>query len=558
MVWSSSGDILATCSTYGTIRLWDTTHNDSWPLIQELQDETEEKIEEFYVMRFTPDDRHLFAAGKLKHRNRWSEEDDDNEVAPGPIKLFDVVSGKVIAKFENHTEEILCLKMVLFKEENYLLSASQDGYIIKWHFDSTWTKCLGTKRIDEVTTNMALGLSFLPNCGNKYFASAADEGIKIYDFENEVLLQRFDDLYTSYCDCIKFIRPRDFPEEDGVYYLITRGVELLSQDEPAKPLQNNTCQLRKLIAPKKACPAKDAFRLETVTTFQHESYKANSWPVRVASNGVYIAAPSVQGEVFIWHLKTGRLNCILAFHEDRECRDVTFHPTRPIVVSCCDDSTAKIYIQDPPYDDYQEEEEVEVDIEGGADVVVRQTPIVVDERDGSSSSASSSSSSSSSTSLERFHLSKSHGNGKSVGRKTRKKREEDEEENEEEEEEEIEEEEREEEEEEEEEGAQQRKAQATERMNVEGTPELEEAWGKLETQTANLEKAKKKLSEEKKRLNAEKKELAKERKELEEERRMFEKEKREFERAKREYEREQEKERIWLVERKKELEKGAE
>jgi len=46
---------------------------------------------------------------------------------------------------------------------------------------------LGTKRIDEVTTNMALSLSFLPNCGNKYFMAAADEGIKIYDFENEVV-----------------------------------------------------------------------------------------------------------------------------------------------------------------------------------------------------------------------------------------------------------------------------------------------------------------------------------------------------------------------------------
>jgi len=169
--------MLATCSSLGSIRLWNTT---SWKLIQELRDDEEEKIEEFYTLRFTPDNTKLFAAGKLKHRDRWSNEDDDNQVAPGPIKVyaafilamvshltnpslphqvFDVLSGKVLEKFEGHTEEILCVKTVRgslssltfshalrtcwlkveFKGKNYLLSASQDGYIIKWHLDETWT-----------------------------------------------------------------------------------------------------------------------------------------------------------------------------------------------------------------------------------------------------------------------------------------------------------------------------------------------------------------------------------------------------------------------------------
>jgi WD40 repeat protein len=84
MVWSSDGLILATCSSLGSIRLWDTT---TWKLIQELRDAEEEKIEEFYTIRFSPDNTKLFAAGKLKHRDRWSNEDDDNQVAPGPIKV---------------------------------------------------------------------------------------------------------------------------------------------------------------------------------------------------------------------------------------------------------------------------------------------------------------------------------------------------------------------------------------------------------------------------------------------------------------------------------------
>jgi len=105
------------------------------------------------------------------------------------------------------------LKRIKFKHQNYLLSASQDGYIIKWHFDRNWRECLGTVVIDATTSNMALSLSFLPDCGNKYFIAAADEGIKMYDFESEVLLQSFPHIYTSYCDCVKFIDCKDLEKK---------------------------------------------------------------------------------------------------------------------------------------------------------------------------------------------------------------------------------------------------------------------------------------------------------------------------------------------------------
>jgi len=62
--WSQKGDMLATSSTYGSIRIWDISN---WSQIQELRDEQEENIEEFYVMQFTDDDQKLFAAGKLKN-----------------------------------------------------------------------------------------------------------------------------------------------------------------------------------------------------------------------------------------------------------------------------------------------------------------------------------------------------------------------------------------------------------------------------------------------------------------------------------------------------------
>ena len=53
-------------------------------------------------------------------------------------KIFDVVSGEVIERLESHEEEILCIKAVTFKEENYFVTTSQDGYINKWKMDEDW------------------------------------------------------------------------------------------------------------------------------------------------------------------------------------------------------------------------------------------------------------------------------------------------------------------------------------------------------------------------------------------------------------------------------------
>lgn len=80
-------------------------------------------------------------AGKLKLRDLWNEEEADNQITPGPIKvrdlavrvepqpdraqIFDTLTGEVVARLEGHTEEILCLERVKFKDENFLISCSQ-------------------------------------------------------------------------------------------------------------------------------------------------------------------------------------------------------------------------------------------------------------------------------------------------------------------------------------------------------------------------------------------------------------------------------------------------
>lgn len=155
-------------------------------------------------------------------------------------------------------------------------------------------------QMEDGVTCMAFTVSFVPNTGNKYFLAAADENLRLYDFENAAvsrsktqgtrylstiavglndtdmllatflkkqLLQTFENMYSSYCDCGKFIQAVDFPlpppvpEEEIVVpeteqsessvkkgkmkaedttvakapqqfaYFISRGVELLDSEE---------------------------------------------------------------------------------------------------------------------------------------------------------------------------------------------------------------------------------------------------------------------------------------------------------------------------------------
>lgn len=80
----------------------------------------------------------LLVGGKLKDRNNWSEADEDNNILPCPLKIFDIFTGEVVTQLKGHGEELLCVKKVQFKGENYFLSGSQDGYLNKWHMESDW------------------------------------------------------------------------------------------------------------------------------------------------------------------------------------------------------------------------------------------------------------------------------------------------------------------------------------------------------------------------------------------------------------------------------------
>ncbi|KAI9321404.1 WD40-repeat-containing domain protein [Dichotomocladium elegans] len=338
MSLSPDGTILATFSSVGVVKLWDIS--DEFKLLRRLRDLGEENIEEFYCGQFTTDQELIVVGGKLKDRFRWSSADEDNHILPCPVKIFNIETGRQVNKLEGHAEEILCIKTVQFKEKNYYITTSQDGYIIKWHMDDDWITLLESTRMEDGITCMAFTVSFVPNTGNKLFLAACDGHLRLYDFEEALLLQTFEDMYSSYCDCGKFVKWLDAPHQDEPHaWFVSRGAEMCDVDEGVSSIPN-TCTLHKLVFP---TTQGGTFQLEQVKKYSHEDYHANSWLVKITSNGRYLLAPTIYGQVFVFNMSSGQLTAILKEHEDVEVRDVIFHPYRPLIFSCGDDGCVKAY-----------------------------------------------------------------------------------------------------------------------------------------------------------------------------------------------------------------------
>ncbi|OAD73721.1 hypothetical protein PHYBLDRAFT_158774 [Phycomyces blakesleeanus NRRL 1555(-)] len=151
-------------------------------------------------------------------------------------------------------------------------------------------------------------------------------------------------------------------EEDGTpenyAWFISRGAEMCDVGDgvSSKP---NTCTLHKLVYPTQ--PG-GAFRLEEVKKYKHEDYHANSWLVKITSNGRYILAPTIYGQIFVFNILTGQLTAILKDHEDIEVRDVIFHPYRPLVFSSGDDGCVKVYTYKTHTDHEGQDMDVALDI----------------------------------------------------------------------------------------------------------------------------------------------------------------------------------------------------
>ncbi|KAJ2724290.1 hypothetical protein GGI07_002063 [Coemansia sp. Benny D115] len=374
MALSPDGTMLATFGSSGSVHIWDT---DTFECLTTLRDFDEANIDEFFVGQFTPNSEYLVVGGKLKDRKRWSEADEDNHILPCPLKIFNILTGQVVARLEGHSEEILSAKAVTYKGENYFVTTSQDGYIRRWHMDSDWVVLLDSREVEDGVTCMAFTVSFVPNTGNRFFIAATDDHVTLMDMETCKIVQRFDPIYSSYCDCGKFIDILEEPvyqvrkpvsiEDDGsngdssaaptatastltnetapevngpFAYFVTRGVELLDAEDNTVSSRPNTCTLHRLVYPTEP---DGKFELQEIRRYHHDEYLSNSWLIRIASNGRYILAPTLNGQVFVFSIATGQVTGILRDHDIIEVRDCKFHPTKNLLFTCSDDGTVKVY-----------------------------------------------------------------------------------------------------------------------------------------------------------------------------------------------------------------------
>lgn len=60
------------------------------------------------------------------------------------------------------------------------------------------------------------------------------------------------------------------------------------------------------------------------------SYHSNSWLVKIASNGRYLLAPTIYGQIFAFNMLTGQVTGILKDHEGK----VTLASTEVMVPHC--------------------------------------------------------------------------------------------------------------------------------------------------------------------------------------------------------------------------------
>jgi len=122
--------------------------------------------------------------------------------------------------------------------------------------------------------------------------------------------------------------------------LLCGGIESIDEDT-SEPSQENRCWLLKL-----TFPTKDggSFSLTKVHAFTDKNYKANTWLTRLGTNSRYVFGPTSFGHIVVWNILTRQVTAHISDHSE-VVRDVIFHKTEPLMITCGDDSQVIVYRQ---------------------------------------------------------------------------------------------------------------------------------------------------------------------------------------------------------------------
>jgi hypothetical protein len=65
-------------------------------------------------------------------------------------------------------------------------------------------------------------------------------------------------------------------------------------------------------------------------------YHANYWLTEFACSNRYVAAPTAEGKIFIWNLKSSQLVGVVATGGESSLRALLFHPSQPTLFCSTD------------------------------------------------------------------------------------------------------------------------------------------------------------------------------------------------------------------------------
>lgn len=75
-------------------------------------------------------------------------------------------------------------------------------------------------------------MDVVPECGNKYLLAACDAHFRLFDLEEERVIQVFDDVYSGNADFVRFVRLHSSSKQQQLEQVVfvSRGVPNVDDD----------------------------------------------------------------------------------------------------------------------------------------------------------------------------------------------------------------------------------------------------------------------------------------------------------------------------------------